>query len=392
MDGTVTVAKSIAEAEALRPAWQAAGICDLDAQIDYFLTVTGLADNVVRPHVVHVRRDGLPDLMAVARIERINLPVRLAYGKLGTIRRPAVLVALGGLLGCRGPQDDRLLLRHLMQPLESGEADLLMLRNLDTAGSFLVTAAGLAGWLRRSRGTETTERLMTVLPENLDALLNRLSSKRRRRIRSMDRKVTAEYGERAMLRRLDRLEDMPVLLRDMERVAATTYQRGLGVGFMNGPIDRALIELGLRQGSFRSWFLYIDGVPVAFWTGVVCGRNFLIGTPGFDPHFAHVSAGRFTMLRMLEDLCADPRVDVLDLGSGEADYKALFGQCVRREASLLVAAPRLVPIGIVQLLSAFTLANRHGKRLLARGEWARKLRKKWRERMEDDGAYGEEAA
>lgn len=384
---TVTIATDIDAVEALRADWKAFDMADIDADIDYFLTVTRLAGNVVRPHVVHMKRHGRGDLLAVARIEHVTLPFKLGYRRLGSVRLRAVLVAFGGLLGARNRADEELLLRYLMQPLERGEADLLVLRNLDIAGTLHAAASASCGWLRRSHANEVSGRWMVRLPGSLDELLAARTAKTRSTLRRHERRLRSEYGDRLRLRRFEHVKDLHDLRLALEHVSARAYQRGLGAGYSDSPLDNALLELALRQGRHSTWMLYLDERPVAFWTGTTCGATFAIGTPGFDPDFARDSFGRFTMLRMLEDLCADPSIDLLDFGHGEAEYKSAFGECMRTETGLVLTSRAIVPIAANQLSSALSLINNQGRRIVRDAEWGKRLKRKWRART----GFGEKA-
>jgi CelD/BcsL family acetyltransferase involved in cellulose biosynthesis len=267
-----------------------------------------------------------------------------------------------------------------MQPLERGEADLLLLRNLDVAGTLRMAASASCGWLRRSHAEEISGRWMVKLPGALDELLASRSAKTRSTLRRHERKLQSEFGERLRLRRFENVQDMQELQAGLEHVSARAYQRGLGAGYSNSPLDNALLELTLRQGRHRTWMLYLDNRPVAFWMGTICGGTFAIGTPGFDPDFARESFGRFTMLRMLQDLCVDPSIDLLDFGHGEAEYKSAFGECMRTETGIILTSRRALPIAATQLSSALSLINNQGRRLVRDAEWGKKLKKKWRNR------------
>jgi CelD/BcsL family acetyltransferase involved in cellulose biosynthesis len=129
--------------------------------------------------------------------------------------------------------------------------------------------------------------------------------------------------------------------------------------------------------------LYLDGIPVAFWTGTAYAATFATGAPGFDPDFAKDAVGRFTMLRMFEDLCADPFVSAIDFGHGEADYKSAFGHCERHECAIFLTSRRLYPIALTLIMSAFSLINNQGRRFARDAKWGRWLKKRWRRALQD---------
>lgn len=378
---TVTVATSLEEVEALRAVWAALPVAEIDSDIDYYMTVVRHARQVIRPHVVHVRRDDGTDLIGVARLEDLSVAFRFGYRILGRVSLRAVVVTFGGMLGARSRQDETLLLKHLAVALDSGEADLLLMRNVDPGGSLHAVAAASAGWVRRAHAQPISSRWIAPVPDTLETFLASRSARTRQTLSRHDRQLRKHYGDRLRLRRLDRVEDRSDICSDIETVASKTYQRGLGVGFTGDPMHIALIDLGLRRGWHRTWMLYLDDKPVAFWTGYAYAGTFFDGTPGFDPEYTRDSIGRFTMLRMVEDLCADPAIERLDFGQGEAEYKAGFGRCDHMETDVMVAARRLWPVAVVLALSALSFVNGCTRRLIEGSAWGRRFKAGWRRRL-----------
>lgn len=375
----VKIATTFAEVESMRDVWERMSVSDINADIDYFLTIARTAKHVVSPYVVHIRCDGR-DLMAICRIEDVLLPCKLGYLTLARPSLRGLAVVFGGLLGALSEADEEMLITQLKEPLRTGTADVLILRDLASDSSMLASLSRMS-WIRRSHGEGMSSRWMVSLPETLDGLLSRRSTKTKQRLRGQERKLIKDYGDRLRMRRFDKREDFAELCRDMERVAAQSYQAGLGAGFTNSPTERGLLKLMLPRGWHRTWMIYVDDLPVAFWTGTRYAKTFTTGTPGFDPQYSRDSVGHFAMMRMFEDLCADPEVSSLDFGHGEAGYKAAFGQCVRQETNLFIFSRRPAAIAVNLVFSTLSIINGHAARLARETTWGQQFKKAWRYRV-----------
>ncbi|MBE7184180.1 MAG: GNAT family N-acetyltransferase [Methylobacterium mesophilicum] len=381
--GTATTLEAV---ESLRASWQNMAIGDVDADIDTFIAAIRASDGGAEPHVVHLRReDGevARDLFAVARLEQATMPLRLGYRALGAVRVSALVSSFGGLLGVEDDADAQALLAELRRPLAQGEADLLILRNIEPGRPLHEAACGSL----LSHRQKAAHRWTAPVPGSLNEFLKSRSAKTRQKLRWEERVFREAYGERLKMRVFSRPEDLDRICRDAEAVAALTYQRALGVGFRNKPAERALIEFGLKEGRHRTWMLYLDERPVAFWSGLGYRGTFSVTALGFDPAHARHSVGRFAMFRMVEDLCADPAVTELDLGPGDADYKMAFARPARLEGTVLLAAPRLRPILLIAALSGLAAANRLGRKFLEEKGWRQRLKKLWRLRLAGGGAW-----
>lgn len=377
----VTVARSMEEVEALRGVWETIGVADIDSDIDYFLTVARNSPNVLRPHVILVQRPGRPTLMAIARLERLGIPLSVGYR---TVMRPqlhAIVVTFGGLVGVAEPDDERVLAEELRRPLRTGEADMLLVRQVDNAGKLRDVFVNGVSWLRRSHAQTVTPRWVAPVPESLDAFLRSRSTKTRQTMRRQSRRLEDIYGDSLRLRRFESPDEMADLCRDMEFVASKTYQRGLGVGYSGNPLDLALIALGLRRHWYRAWILYINDHPVAFWSGNAYGKTFNIVATGFDPAYEKHAVGRYTMFRMVEDLCATDSITLLDFGHGDAEYKAAFGTAERIESDVFLVRRGLRPVTVNLAATVLFIVNGWGRRIVQKTDWGRRFKRAWQRRL-----------
>ncbi len=372
----ISAATSLPEVEALRDVWTSFTVTDIDADIDYFMAVVDSGDQIIGPHVLHIRRAADQDLLVVARLQKLKLPLRLGYSAFGHVAVRALIVSFDGILGSQNRADEDLVFSCLRQSLREGKADIVLMRNVDVEGDRY--AAALASTVLRGCGQPASHRWVADIPNSFEDFLKVRSSKTRNKLRRYDRTLRRDFENRMQMRQFSQPEEIEELCRDMQVIASRSYQGGLGVGFSNSPTERALMKLGLDKGWHRTWILYLDGRPVSFWTGVAYGNTFLVGTPGFDPDYAKDSVGRFTMLRMVEDLCADSNISRLDFGQGEAEYKSAFGRDVRLEREVLLISARPLSMLLMTTHSIFTFANNQARKFAAQSKWARHLKSLWR--------------
>ncbi len=375
----VRVARSIEEVEQWRDWWQSLDAADVDADIDYFLTVVRTDPAVVRPHVMRVAVPGHPPVLVVARIADEQFRVKVSGARLGSVRAPALVVSFEGLLGATTDVARRAAHRAIRDQLAAGEADAAVLQKTPRAGGwFRELTAGGPSVLRLVRPPEAS--WTAQLPQSWDALLGARSSKSRKQIRFDDKKLRRIYGDRLVLRRLDLPEHQDRLIRDVTAVAATTYQRGLGVSMVDGPVQQALFDLALAKGWLRVWMLYIDDRPVAFWWGVNYAGVLSIGSPGYVPAYAKDRVGYYTLRRMLEDSANDPATHQIDFGTRDADYKERFGDRRNEVSDVLLFARRPRALTLHAFLRAEERLLMIGRVGLARAGRADQIRQWWRER------------
>ena len=160
------------------------------------------------------------------------------------------------------------------------------------------------------------------------------------------KRLDQRLGDRLRVDRLHAPDDFERINRDLVRVAELAYQRGLGAGFADTRERRRLTKLSLERGWFYAWVLYDEETPVAFWQGNVYAHLSLRALPGYDPAYRRDRVGIYLLMRVIEDLCRIPEIDILDFGFGDADYKRHFSDEAWSESDLVVFAAKPRPLAI----------------------------------------------
>jgi CelD/BcsL family acetyltransferase involved in cellulose biosynthesis len=378
------VARTVDEVEALRPVWERMPVDNIDADIDHFLTLLRHRPEVVRPHVVYIEGNGAPPIMVVARLEDAPLETRIGYRVLSRPRLRTIRVAFGGVIGAETEDDRRRALLELQRPLRQREADAVVLPKLSAESPLCSLAREAAPRPCRDRAQSPTAHWTVAIPDSMEEFLAARSSRTRKNLRYYDKRMKRDHPD-VTVRAFRDEGDLEELCADMERVAATTYQRGLGAGFTGDEHERSLMALGMRRGWFRAWVLYFGDRPVAFWHGYAYQGIFTTGCPGFDPEFAKDRVGAYLAVRMIEALCADDSVHTLDWGHGEADYKRTLGEHQRQEVDVLLFAPTFKGVRVSLVRAGAAGATTLAKRALGDSRMSR-IRRAWRDRLARESA------
>jgi CelD/BcsL family acetyltransferase involved in cellulose biosynthesis len=375
----VRLARSEDEALGLRGSWETLGTSHVDADLDYFLTSVRLRPEVLRPHVISVERNGQAVAHAVGWIERSRLTARIGYRKIHRPMLRILRVAHGGIAAA----DDEAagsLVAALIASL-GRDADVAVIPAAQPGSTFeSALRAGVPATRREVAGSARPHHRL-VLPATYEDLLAARDRKSRYNLRRTAEKLEAKYGESLSIELLSKPEDGDRIARDLEQVAAGAYQRALEAGFRDSAERRALTQLALERGWFRAWVLSIQGAPVAFWQGNVVDGVYYSSSTAYDPAFRADSVGVACQLRMFQDLCADPTVEIVDFGWGDADYKARFGteRWLEEDVILYAASLRAAQVHAARLAvqTADRLARKIARRLgilpLVKRLWRRQL-------------------
>jgi CelD/BcsL family acetyltransferase involved in cellulose biosynthesis len=376
----IRTARTVGEAEALREPWSRVRWPRYDADIDFFLALLRSVGGDARPHVLAYGDAGSPKML-VARVERTRLTASFGYKQVHRPRVRALTLVHGGM---SAPDDEVAAERFVAEidgALRRREADVAVLPSLRTDSALYHAARRRARGLRAGRFHEVGTHRRLVVPDTFDAFLGSLAKKTREGVKRYAKRLSRAFEDSVETTVLREPGDIDRIFVDLEAVAARTYQRGLGVAFADTPAQRSLVSLGLERGWYRVWVLYLEGAPVAFWPGYAYNGTFFIGTPGYDPSFADNRVGMYLQMRMIEDLCADPGVQVLDYGFGDAEYKRRFGSESWEEQTVAIFGPSARALGISAIRTAVLASDRGARRLLTAAGVLDRVKRWWRGRL-----------
>jgi CelD/BcsL family acetyltransferase involved in cellulose biosynthesis len=373
--------RSPEELESIREQWEQLQGDLVTTDIDHYLTVLRARPDVIRPHVVLVEEDGEPRALAVARVEEIQLSAKVAYLKIYAPRVRALTVVYGGVVGDRSEATTSVLFDELRAALARGEADVLRLRKVPLDSSLSRLARTSVPFLSRQHGSAVTLHWRAEIPDSFDEYLRRRSRGIRRNIRRYGNRLNEAYGDRLSLEVFRDEADLERLFRDTEAVAEKTYQAAMGASFEDDELRRSLTRLAMRRGWFRGYVLYLDGEACAFWYGLGYRGVFSTDITGYNPAYSDLRIGRYVMVKLIEDLCADETIHALDYGFGDAEYKRLFGDRQWSEEDVLVYAPRARAVWINLVRTLVLGLSAAARAVVGNRQVVDRLKRRWRARL-----------
>ncbi len=326
-----------------------------------------------------------PRTLALGRIEELRLSAKVGYREVYAPQVRVLTVVNEGVLGDADEQASRALLGELRRSLDAGEAEVLRLRNLRLGSPLHRIATSEPTRIARGYRSAPAVHWVLDLPDSYDAFLKGLSSSTREGVKRYGKKLTREHGDRLEVRVFSDPSELDELFDQVGRVAEKTYQGGLGVAFTGDEVQRDLTRLAMEHGWFRAWVLSLDGAPVAFWHGEAYRGVFRIGVPGYDPAVGHLRVGNFVLMRLVEDLCADGNVEIVDFGFGDAEYKRRFGTRSWQEEDVLVYALSAKGVRVNVGRSSVLFAASVARRGLERTDALSRLKRWWRGRLRSSG-------
>ena len=343
----IVIVRDLEGVERLRPLWKQMQLEEPfpapHADIDRYVAGVKSSADKAQPYIVLAKRQGKPMAMTIGRIEWRTLRIRLGYKTLFSPKIRCLSVVYGGILG--QPSDDccETMIAELMNALQSREADVVFFNHLRTDSVMHRVCTAKSGFWSRCHRKLAEPHWKTDIPDSVEELYGRVPHSRKRRwdrnVRQL-KKISSSEIRIACYRQLsdiDQLVDMAC------RIVDSTYKKGLVVGFTNSALNRALLEQAARNGWLRAYVLYAGNEPCAFQFDTRYRGTQFTEYGSFDSQWGNGSPGTVLLTKVLEQLCDEPDVCMLDYGFGHARYKKKFGTDYWHEESVYIYAPRLRP-------------------------------------------------
>ncbi len=194
---------------------------------------------------------------------------------------------------------------------------------------------------------------------------------RRGKLRRRVRKLDKEAKEPVRVERVTTPAQIANFLAQVEQVSTVSWQgTKLQQVVRDAPEERAKLIRHAEKGWMRSYLLYVGERCIAFVIGAQESGIFYYDRIGYDPAWSQYAPGIVLFYKVVEDLHAHDKPGWLDFGTGDNNYKRLYGTeshaCVdvyllRRSAYM--GAARTVHRSLVQAeQAAREVIDRYGLR------------------------------
>ena len=362
----ITVATTIADLDTVAALWDELPVTTPHASRALSTLVQQTSPFGAQPYVVHIERDGRTPILVVARIERRPMRVKAGYRTLMSLPARWLVVVAGGVIGATTPGDYELVLRTLSLALRKGVADILELSKVELDGPLHRAARDHVSWYRRGHGGAVYKCHWSDLSKGWAAFLSARSKRTRLRLK---RRLTVldegtGTGQKMTVHRIGPGDDLDATVHALDAIAVSSYQRGIGVGFVDDALHRGLLGWTLDGGPYLVWTLSIDERPVAYVSGMLHARTFYLFGTAFDQSLADDEPGAVLLARVLEELAGDADVDRFDYGYGDAQYKVSLSDACDQVLDVVAFAARARPLLLNSLGSGTAAAVSTVKRLL----------------------------
>jgi hypothetical protein len=157
---------------------------------------------------------------------------------------------------------------------------------------------------------------------------------------TLERKERRLLGSgRTRLRLITGGDELPEAVAAYEQVFGRSWKADAP---SNPEFVRALFATCARQGWLRLGLLEVDGVPAAVQCWIVSGRTASIFRLAYDERFADLSPGTVLTAHLMRRALDQDRVEEVEYGMGDDDYKRDWMSHRRERWSLLALNPRTV--------------------------------------------------
>ena len=158
--------------------------------------------------------------------------------------------------------------------------------------------------------------------DDYEAYLKLLGSRTRADLRATRKKFLAQARSTVRTRRYTLPAEVEEFVRDAMTVSSKTWQfQHLKAGLRDADTLTRQYRATAALGWFRSYVVYVGEQPVAFQVGHVYRDVFHAHDTGYDPQWAHLSAGNFQLTEIMLDLAHDGVIRVFDFDRGDFAHK-----------------------------------------------------------------------
>ena len=350
----LNVIRKLDDIENIRSFWeQNESFPDMDLEL--YCEQIRSSNGQIRPLILTLYKNGQPQALIAGRI-KAEVP-NWKIGYLAVCRRPVqcLEIAYAGILGQLSAADGQLFVEQLLAELGRGQFSFLKVSYLATSSPIYPALRNVLGPLSREV-MERNQHWVLDFPATYEEFYKSRSSNTKSNIRQYNNRIRKKFGDSIRITHFRHREDIPAAIEAIEKIASRTYHRRLIGGFTDTPELRSMWAFAAERGWLSVHVMHIDEQPIAFWSGYVYKKRYILHFTGYDPDYHYFHPGMHLLLRMFEEFCESQEVKTFDYGFSHEDYKRHLGTRATEEASIYVFAPTFngTRLSATQLLTSGT--------------------------------------
>jgi len=353
---TARVATSVDDVERLRSVWSSWTHC-LDHDIDYYVYRARNDSTDLRPYVISVYGEGVPQALLVGQVRKYRMSAILADVRIPGPEAEVLEIARGGRLGCQSSDIDKVLMSVLSKAIQNGDADVLCFERLPFHSElFHSVRKGL-----KARVSEVLSCSVLSLAAPAGDPPSTFSGKTKRELKRKTRILQNAFPGAVRFKCFSRPDELKIGIADAAKVVDATWQYCSGYQCLNSPQTRAEAEFFGKNGWLRIFVLYVGDLPCAFLVGQFYRGTFYCQHVGYDQTYAQFSVGSLLTAWAFEEMAA-AGVRQVDLGEGGQEHFRRMGGEASAEGTVHVYSHTLPGIRakvFFALMEALRAGARH---------------------------------
>ncbi|OHB76467.1 MAG: hypothetical protein A2Z25_08055 [Planctomycetes bacterium RBG_16_55_9] len=380
---TIGITRDFEEIAAIRPLWDRMQADEPshvpNTDYDRYISVTRSMEGHVEPFVMYFKRGDTPLALVIGRTQKCPMDLKFGYLTLCRPKLKCLNVVYGGIMGRPEGELCSMLIGEMMAQLKAGQADMILFHHMRTDTAFYQELRNSPGFLDRL--PKTDEHWRMAVPDKIDKFYAARSRGHRHNLRRAISKFEEDHAGNVRYVHYTRQDEVDDFLKTAACISAKTYQHALNAGLTDDENTRAQIRAAAANGWFQGHLIYAGDKPCAFQLGLRYKNVYYMVNIGYDPDFMSYKPGLILFLKVLERLCDDPAVDMLDFYFGDAEYKNRYGTEHWQEANICLFAPRAYPMFISTLQAVMMGVNAGLKYVVNKMGFIGWIKRKWRNRL-----------
>jgi hypothetical protein len=377
---TIGISENPDEIATIRPLWnqmrkqESSNIPDADYN-KYISTINSNNDQT-KPFVMYIKKDNTLLAILIGKTQEQPLDLKLGYLTLLRPRLKCLTIIYGGIIGSPDENICHILIDELTAQLRAQRADMILFHYLRT-DSALYSAIRSTPCYLFSQFKKDKHWRMTV-PETIDKFYLNHSRGHRHNLRRAISRFEHNYAGDIRYVNYTNENEVGDFLETAAHISKKTYQHALNAGLVNDESTRARIIADAANGWFRGHIVFAGKQPCAFQLGLHYESVYYMVNMGYDPAFKSNNPGLILFLKVLERLCNDPSIKMLDFYFGDAEYKNRYGTEYWQEANICMFAPRIYPMFINALQVTTMSMNAVLKCITDKMGFTNQIKRTWR--------------
>jgi hypothetical protein len=277
-----------------------------------------------KPNIVLFKKNDIPIGIILGWFSKIKVSYKIGYLKLPSIPMKSLNLEIDSLITDGNIDSKKIISDYLKEMILEKEVDVIYAHHMSERNSFFGSMKTGLELRNRCVYQKSVMWVSKIRCEKCGKQEKLHSTRTNAKLRSRGKKLEKVFNGDVKIRQFNDKQGLHYFIENASKITNQNYYSGLKIGITNNDFWINFLTRLANLKFLRAYLLTSKNIPIAYSFGIVFKDTYYGYSTAYNSDFRDYSPGTY-LLRKINKLLFEEKINYVHYGYGDADYKRMFG-------------------------------------------------------------------